>query len=54
MVRKPQEDEPKPREKAYEPPKVRLLGSLVEITRGPEGGAIDGLFGGIGGFTPPS
>ena len=36
--------------KAWEKPELKDLGSLTELTHGPAGGAIDGLFGGIGGF----
>lgn len=37
--------------KVFERPDFKVLGSVTEITRGPSGGAIDSIFGGIGGFT---
>ena len=36
---------------AYKTPELKALGSLYEITKGPTGGFIDGLFGAPGGFT---
>ena len=38
----------------YEPPKLKKLGDLTEITKGPSLGHIDGLFGAPGGFQPPA
>ena len=51
MANEAKRDEQKPGKMAYTPPELKALGSLYEITKGPHGGAIDGLFGGIGGFT---
>ena len=42
------------RKKSYKRPELETLGSLEEITRGPQGGAIDSLFGGNGGFQDPT
>ena len=41
--------------KAYERPVLKGIGSISNITQGPSGGAIDGIFGAPGGFqqTPP-
>ncbi len=39
-----------PEKKVYDAPTVKVVGSIDEITKGPSGGLIDGLFGGIGGF----
>ena len=36
--------------KEFVAPKLEVLGSVVDITRGPQGGSADGLFGGTGGF----
>lgn len=36
--------------KPYEAPEVVRLGSVEDLTKGPEGGSIDSLFGGNGGF----
>ena len=39
-----------PKRRTYESPELKELGSMEELTHGPMGGAIDGIFGGIGGF----
>lgn len=36
--------------KAWEPPKLEKHGDIRTMTGGPEGGTIDSLFGGVGGF----
>ena len=41
-----------PDKPTYEPPEVRNLGSVAEITQGQLGGTIDSIFQGQGGFTP--
>ena len=51
MANEAKRDEQKSGKMVYEVPELKALGSLYEITKGPAGGAIDGLFGGIGGFT---
>lgn len=43
-----------PRKKMYQTPELKPLGSIIEITRGPEGGDFDTFIGGIGGFDPVS
>ena len=40
--------------KEYSYPCLEKLGSIEEITGGPNNGAIDGLFGGNGGFQTPN
>ena len=40
--------------KPYQAPKMKRLGSIADITRGPTGGNIDGIAGGVGGFQPLS
>ena len=51
MAHKSQEDKQRQAKKAFEKPDFKALGSVTEITKGPSGGAIDGIFGCIGGFT---
>lgn len=36
--------------KSYEAPEVIRLGSVEDLTKGPDSGSIDSLFGGNGGF----
>ena len=36
--------------RAYEPPKVRELGTIETLTQGRRSGIFDGFFGGSGGF----
>lgn len=50
MTHEAKRDEQNPERKVYGAPMVKVVGSIDEITEGPAGGAIDGLFGGIGGF----
>ncbi|MCH7787763.1 MAG: hypothetical protein IIC22_09645 [Chloroflexi bacterium] len=52
MANEAKRDEQKPGKMVYEVPELKALGSLYEITKGPVGGAIDGLFGNPGGFIP--
>ena len=54
MANEAKRDEHKPGKMAYESPELKALGSLYEITKGPTGGFIDGLFGAPGGFPTPS
>ena len=54
MTNEVKRNENKPAKLAYEPPQLKVLGSLYEITKGPTGGFIDGLFGAPGGFPTPS
>ena len=51
MVDKTQDRTPTPTERVYEPPQVKDLGSVEELTQGPGAGIIDGLAGVPGGFS---
>ena len=51
MANEAKRNEQKSGKMVYEVPELKALGSLYEITKGPTGGFIDGLFGAPGGFT---
>jgi len=53
MAHEAQKHDQAPGKKVYETPHLEILGSMEKSTQGPLGGTIDGIFGGIGGFTPP-
>ena len=50
MANEAKRDEHEPGKMAYATPELKTLGSLYDITQGPVGGSVDGLFGSISGF----
>ena len=54
MAHEAKKDEQKVSKKVFEPPELKVLGSLYEITKGTGPGNTDIFVGGGGGFASPS